>query len=408
MTRAIEKRERTRVLVLSRNYPNNVMDVLGTWARGQVRAIANYCDVKVISPVPYCPPLPGLPPAYTRFRAIERRLWDNRIESLHPRFIVGPGRTTETMEWLLYDLAIASTVRALRKEFPFDLVHAQFTYPDGVVATRVAKRYGVPAIITEQNLWGPWMNPRNLQRAIAAVRRSDRVIVLTRALKASVESFTGASDKITVIPNGVDASDFTLADNPSHFDPDQILFVGVVRPVKGVDVLLRALKLLADRGRATRLIVVGEAFYGSYQQEEGRLRQMTRDLGIADRVQFVGKKHPPELTRYMQQSAALVLPSHLESLGLVLVEALACGTPVVATRCGGPEDIVNEHVGVLVPPQDADALAAGIEQVLDRRATYDSVALREYALGKFGIDSVAARLHDVYTDVVSSTQRSGR
>ena len=108
----------------------------------------------------------------------------------------------------------------------------------------------------------------------------------------------------------------------------------------------------------------------------------------------------------MQQSAALILPSRAESLGMVLVEALACGTPVVATRCGGPEDIVNEQVGILVPPEDPQALANGIEHVLDRQAAYDPVKLRTHALENFGLQSVGDRLADVYEEAVRQSRNS--
>ena len=86
---------------------------------------------------------------------------------------------------------------------------------------------------------------------------------------------------------------------------------------------------------------------------------------------------------------------------MVVVEALACGTPVVATRCGGPEEIITtDRVGVLVPPEDPEALARGIEQALDRQPRYDPAELRAHALNRFGVDSVAARVNQVYEETV--------
>lgn len=399
---------RIRVLVLSRNYPNNVMDVLGLWVRGQVRAAAKFCDLKVVSPVPYCPPLPRLAESFTRFRRVERRRCDRGIESFHPRFLSGHGLATHRIEWLLYDVAIRKTVNAIHRQFPFDLIHAHFTYPDGVVAARLARRYGVPFVITEHNLWGPWMNefPSVVRRTIWAARQSACHIAVSEAARSRIEEFAGTLTRSVVIPVPVDPTEFTLPTDPEAFDPDQILFVGAVRPVKGVDVLLQALRRLVDRGRATRLTIVGDAFYSAYRREENRLRELTAQLGLGTRVEFVGKKRPPELTRTIQQSALLVLPSRMESLGLVLAESLACGTPVVATRCGGPEDIVNDRVGVLVPPGDPEALAEGIAHVLDNRRRYDPAELRRHALGKFGIESVGERLRQVYEEVLGTGSMS--
>jgi glycosyltransferase involved in cell wall biosynthesis len=391
-----------RVLVLSRSYPNNVLELLGLWVQALVRQSSQFCEVKVISPVPYCPPLPGMPEDYARFRRVSARRWDGDIEVRHPRFVVGPGYSTHRLEARLYYAGIRKTVAELRRDFPFDLIHAHFTNPDGVVGARLARRYGVPVVITEQNPWGPWMSqyPTVCRDAVWAARESARHIAISEAVRKTIEQFAGKRENLVVIPDGVDGSVFKMAPPGQGRVPDQLLFVGAIRPVKGVDVLLRAMRLLADCGRAAKLVLIGEAFYGPYRREELRLQRMTAELNLQDRVRFAGKQPFPELVRQMQQSAALVLPSRAESLGMVLVEALACGTPVVATRCGGPEDIVNDGVGVLVPPEDPEALAYGIEHVLTHAGKYDPARLRAHALEKFGLEAVGERLEQVYREAV--------
>jgi glycosyltransferase involved in cell wall biosynthesis len=204
-----------------------------------------------------------------------------------------------------------------------------------------------------------------------------------------------------VIPDAVDGSVFTLATNGAPRRQDQLLFVGAIREVKGVDVLVRALRLLADRGRDVRLRLVGEGHFQRYAQDQEQVRALTAELGLTDRVEFVGRKPLAELVEEIQQSSLLVLPSRAESLGMVLVEALACGTPVVATRCGGPEDIVDERVGELVPPEDPPALAAGIERALDRREEFDANALRAHALDRFGVESVTGRYAELYRQMLA-------
>jgi glycosyltransferase involved in cell wall biosynthesis len=384
------------------------MELLGLWVQGLVRQSAQFCEVKVISPVPYCPPFPQIPENYSRFRRVMRGRWDDRVEILHPRFLAGPGYSTHSIEWLLYDAAIRRSVATMRKDFPFELVHAHSVYPDGVVAARLGQRYGVPVVITEQNLWRPWMDlyPSVRHRAIWAARQSAVQIAVSQAVRETIESYTGHLPQLTVIPDGVDGSVFSLPEDDANRGRDQILFVGAIRPVKGVDILLQAVRVLAGRGLNLNLILIGEAYYGRYRQEELRLRKLTAELDLQDRVRFAGKRLSVELARQMQQSAALILPSRAESLGMVLVEALACGTPVVATRCGGPEDIVNEQVGILVPPEDPEALANGIEHVLDHQADYDPVKLRAHALENFGLESVGARLADVYHKAMLQSRRS--
>jgi glycosyltransferase involved in cell wall biosynthesis len=306
------------------------------------------------------------------------------------------------LEWAMYYLAVRGLVRRLHRRFPFDLIHAHFTYPDGVAGAQLARRYGVPLIITEQVRWRPWMDnyPGVRCRALQAIHQSTFPIAISSMVRDSITHFTGELPSLRVIPDGVDGSVFTLPPSDVRRLADQVLFVGVVRPVKGVDILLRAMRLLVERGNRARLLIVGGCFYENYRREDDRLRQMARDLGLQSHVQFVGEKPLADLVRHMQESAVLVLPSRAESFGQVLVEALACGTPVVATRCGGPEDIVNEEVGVLVPPENPESLAHGIEHVLNHPTRYSPVKLRDYVLRRFSWDKIAQDTAVLYREAV--------
>jgi glycosyltransferase involved in cell wall biosynthesis len=351
-----------------------------------------------------------MPENYSRFRRVTKRRWDGEIEVFHPRFLLGPDYSTHQIESLLYEASVRRLATRLRREFPFNLIHAHFTYPDGVVAARLGQHFGVPVVITEQNPWGPWLNKYAVVRrkSIWAARQSACEIAISTAVRKTIENYAGILPQLTVIPDGVDASVFKLPDGETGRLRDQLLFVGAVRPVKGVDILLRALRLLADHGRTLKLVLVGEAFYGAYKQEELRLRKLTGELNLNDAVRFAGKLPFPDLVQEMQRSAALVLPSRAESLGMVLVESLACGTPVVSTRCGGPEDIVNEEVGYLAPPEDPEALAKGIEHVLDHAAAYNPAKLRAYALEHFGLESVGRRIAQVYDRVTRQSAAAAR
>jgi teichuronic acid biosynthesis glycosyltransferase TuaC len=393
---------RPKVLILSKSYPNKVFDVQGLWVENQVRYSASFCEPKVISPVQYCPPLPGLPEYYTRLRTIPHKCQTNGVEVFHPRYLVGPGYSLHSIESAAYYFSTRALAQRLRREFPFDLIHAHFTYPDGVAAVRLGKRFGVPVIITEQNPWGPWMNENAIvrRRSIWAARECTFQIAISKAVRQSIVRLAGESEKLRVIPDAVDGSVFALAAKEASPVANQIVFVGAIRPVKGVDVLIRSLRLLADRGRRVKLVLVGESFYKRYQKEYNRLQQMAGDLELQDQICFAGKQPLTELVRTIQESALLVLPSHAESFGMVLVEALACGTPVVATKCGGPEDIVNDHVGALVPPDDPESLARAIGNVLDRRREFDPAKLRSYALENFGLESVGLRVAGLYHEAL--------
>jgi glycosyltransferase involved in cell wall biosynthesis len=325
------------------------------------------------------------------------------VEVFHPRFLVGPGYLLRSFESLTYYWGVGPLVSRLRQSFPFDLIHAHFVYPDGVVAARLGKRYGVPVVITEQAPWLSWMEKsgRVRRQSLEAVRDSAFVVAVSRAVRDSIERLAGTAGQLRIIPNAVDDATFTPAPERGRAGEGQILFVGIFRFVKGLDVLLSAIRQLLERGRRLKLVVVGESFYRSYRREEERLRRMVPELGLERSVAFVGPKSPEEVARYMQASDLVVLPSRAESFGQVLVEALACGTPVVATRCGGPEDIVNDGVGVLVEPENPEALARGIEYVLERRGVYDPARLRAYAVENFGMQSVGRRIAELYQEALA-------
>jgi glycosyltransferase involved in cell wall biosynthesis len=151
-----------------------------------------------------------------------------------------------------------------------------------------------------------------------------------------------------------------------------------------------------------KLVVVGGGIYRDYSTQEMELQALARKLGILNNVEFVGIKAPHEVAQYMRESELLVLSSRTETFGAVLVEALACGIPVVATKCGGPEDFVNESVGRLVPKEDPDALASGILEVLSDRQRFDPLKLRDYAVKNFSWEQIARRTIDLYGKAIQN------
>lgn len=391
-----------KVLVIARSYPNNVLSGLGLWVKRLVSQCAETNEIKVISPVPYCPPLRGFP-EYTRFRRIARRNTDNGVEVFHPRFIVGPGRSIYATEAISYYLGVRRQADKIREGFKFDIIHAHFTYPDGVAAAMLGRRYGVPVVVTEHAPWMPnWMDRSAVVRrqAIWAARQSVFQIAVSKSVRDTIAHFTGEPEKIRVIHCGVDGSAFVAPEESRSGPRDQILFVGFINFNKGIDVLLEAMRKLVSRRPGVKLLLAGGGFYNNTKRQEAHLRRLAQDLEASGHVQFLGHQPPDEVARLMRGSALLVLPSRAESFGAVLVEALACGTPVVATRCGGPQDIVNEEVGLLVPPGDSVALASAIERVLENTTGYIPAVLRAYALENFSWERIAQQTSELYKEAI--------
>lgn len=399
----MRENQRPRVLILSRNYPNSVTPFLGLWVEGLVQHLAKHCDIKVVAPTPYCPPLTGFT-GFTKFRSIEKEINISGVDVFHPRFLTGPGYSTYNFESNLYFRSVVYTVDQIRESFSFDIIHANFSYPDGVVAAKLSERYGVPFIITEHASWIPWMDnyPRVRQKALWAAERCAFHLAVSNFTKETIAHFTKDTQRLRVIPNGVDSEVFRSLRPDEQPNLEQILCVGVTRHVKGIDVLLHAMKPIAKIKPKLKLIIIGGGFNRDYLVEETKLRVMSKELGLSRNVEFAGFKPPNEVARYMRESALLVLPSRRETFATVLIEALACGTPVVATDCGGPRDIVNEKVGLLVPVEDSKALASSVLTIIDRHGSYDRHNIREYAIRNFSWDLIAHKIIALYHDAVVS------
>jgi teichuronic acid biosynthesis glycosyltransferase TuaC len=392
---------RLQVLVLARNYPNNVMPTLGIWTQRLVLSSSRVVDPTVIAPVPYAPPFLPIE-AFNRFRRVAPRRREAGYDVLHPRVPFPPGYALHRFEAALIWPLVRRLADRLHEERRFDLIHAHFIYPDGILAARLGRRYGLPVVTTEGAPWRPWFDdyPAVRTQVLQALPSIRMVLPVSTWLERNIVDAVGGRVTTRVVHNVVDEAVFTPSETDSSWDPDQVLFVGVVRRVKGLDILVRAFATLASRRPTLRLLVVGGAFYRGYQRDEDEVRRLVGELGLAGRIRFAGQSSPAEVATAMRRSALLVVPSRRETFSSVSAEAIACGTPVVATRCGGPEDIITPENGRLVPTEDPEALARAIDEMLKLRAQFDRRALHADMVARFGIQVTAARLAKVYGDVL--------
>ena len=172
---------------------------------------------------------------------------------------------------------------------------------------------------------------------------------MSRSVRDMIAQCTGSSERIRVVPNGVDGSVFTQARPDARHDPNQILFVGFPNHNKGLDILFHAMRQLWQRRPLARLLLVGGTFYRHPRRQEEALRRLARELELGDRVRFLGPQPPHEVARLMRQSALLVLPSRAESFGAVLVEASLAARPFWRRAAGGPRTSSRMRSAFLFP-----------------------------------------------------------
>jgi glycosyltransferase involved in cell wall biosynthesis len=288
----------------------------------------------------------------------------------------------------------------LHRRRPLDVIHLH-DRPPYLGATSASERLGPPVIYTAHSCFGarsergrllPLTLERLMEREIA--RAGTPIIAVSRWIADGMVKLGADPRRLRVIPNGVDSGVFPYRGGDGR-QPDEILFVGRLDYEKGVDVLLRAMARLGSEP-AVCLRIVGEG------EQAGRLRELMRDLGLGGRVEFCGRLYGADLVAAYHRAAVCVLPSRAEPFGLVMLEAMACGTPFIGSAAGGIAEVVrSEQTGLLVPPGDPDALAAAIARLLGDRQLARRLAEQARCMveREYPWREIAARTRGVYDEL---------
>jgi D-inositol-3-phosphate glycosyltransferase len=263
----------------------------------------------------------------------------------------------------------------------YDLIHAHY-WLSGAVALPLRERWGAPVVQMFHTLGrlkndaARTLEDREPELRIAEEARimeaTDRIVAASPVESEYLARYHGVDRRrIAVVPCGVDTELFrpgsqTEARAALDLPPRPVvLYVGRIAPVKGLDTLLDAVARLRDRGRALQLLIVGGDADEPLDGHEAELRRRAERLRVGDRVRFLGARTQPVLRTYYVAADVTVLPSHYESFGMVALEAMACASPVIASRVGGLVTTVRDGVtGYLVADGDVDGLAARIEALL--------------------------------------------
>lgn len=372
-----------RVVTVTTFFPNAADRQRAVFIENLVRAMMSRCRMDVVSPVPRVPPF-GNKPEWCAQRGIPREDSIEGIPVHHPRFVVVP--KLGLFSGLGYFLGILRTLRNLTRRGPL-VVHAHCAYPDAVGVALAARLLRIPYVVTAHgsdiNVYAE--RPSLRPQIRWALRHAAGVVAVSGPLESKIRTLIGdAPVPLVRIPcAGVDAKLFAPRLMPVArqalglpLQGGLVLFVGQLVPIKGVEFLLDAWIQLAREGRLDAddlLCLVGD---GPLRQS---LEARARAGGIADRIRFVGMVPQTDVARWVAAASLLCLPSRNEGTPNVVVEALASGVPVVASRVGGIPDLVREgESGLLVPPGDVPALSAALARGLganwDSRSIAASVA----------------------------------
>lgn len=315
--------------------------------------------------------------AIPKFHRFNRKLWEKDIMRLLEIYISYYGRP--------------------------HIIHAHSIIWAGVVAQKISLMYDIPFIITEHrgrfvdnnviagNLLNDWQTPY----ISTAVNSASKIIAVSSSMVSKIKKYSSDSGlKIEVIPNMVDTDFFVPSLKRIESMNFKIVTIAGLTYIKGLDVLVKAVGKLDSLGYNVTLEIGGEG------EELQNIKQLIANLSLSRRIKILGKLSREKVKEVLEYADLFVLPSRVEAFGVVLIEALSMGLPVVSTNSGGPSDIIQEFCGVLVKPDNVNELTDAIKYILDNYDKYEKDKIRSYAIANYSKKAIATKIVDVYNSIL--------
>lgn len=392
------------ILVLTTLYPNNIQHRHGIFIENRVKELVKRypeAKVKVIAPVPYFPawlPIKG----YKQYSDVVRQETRSDIEVLHPQYFVIPKIGMNITPHFLYRTCLASIAEIQENGFAIDVIDSHYFYPDGVVASWVGEKLNIPVMVTAR---GSDINviPDNRiarKRIVKALTNIQASAAVSQALADEMIKLAPLAKAPVVLRNGVDLDlfhpDAVKPKLPFTIESDEklILSVGNLVELKGHHLVIEALSSL-DK---VKLIIIGEGVM------KAELKQLVVKINVQERVFFTGNIQQHELPGYYAVADALVLASSREGMPNVLLESLACGTPVIATNVGGSSEVITQgDIGELLSERNAECIAEALKITFYKNIT--SKIAREFS-HKLSWGSVIEQLFQLLSRITKAKLRN--
>jgi teichuronic acid biosynthesis glycosyltransferase TuaC len=380
-----------RLLTFSTLFPHAARPNHGIFVENRLRHLlaSREASSVVVAPVPWFPSRSGRFGDWALNARAPAEEMRHGMRVMHPRFPVLPKVGMSVAPWLLYRTMVPVVARLLAEGQRFDAIDAHYVYPDGVAATWLGRRFGLPVVMTARgtdvNLIPRYLVPRRLIQG--AIRDASAIVAVSAALKQVLMGLGAPDAKVTVLRNGVETglfcppADRVAARAALGLRGPTLISVGGLIERKGHHRTIEAMRQLPEFG----LVIAGEG------PERERLAGLIGTLGLGDRVRLLGPVPHVELPGLYGAADASVLASSREGWANVLLESMACGTPVVAADIwGNPEVVRAPAAGVIYEPNTPDGIAAGVRRLFS--ALPDRGATRAYAEGFSWDETTAGQL----------------
>lgn len=283
----------------------------------------------------------------------------------------------------------------VKKEGKVDIIHAQSSFWGGISAAYVAKKYNIPFIITEHSSFNTAVYSKESYKdfILNSYKSSDTLIAVSNSLKKELKDLTKRDD-IKVISNLINLEDFKVETKKENSDNFTFFTLAYLEGDKGMNTLIKSFKEHLLKNKNSKLIIGGEG------SQRSSLEKLAKDLNIEDKVMFKGNLSRENVALEMNSCDAFVLASNYETFGVVYIEALACGKPIIGTKNGGAEYIITSQNGLLVDKKDEKALEEALTYLKNNIDKYNSEKIKEYCKEKYSEKVIANKIINEYKDLL--------
>ncbi|MGN0027862.1 MAG: glycosyltransferase [Clostridium sp.] len=275
-----------------------------------------------------------------------------------------------------------------------DILHVQSALYGGLVAREIKKKFNIPYVVTEHSsaVLQSILRNHDIPMLKKVYNDADYIISVGGALKKAIGKYTDKS--IEVIPNIVDIDRFSI-DSSKRNKGFTFISISHLKENKNIDLTIKALKEVLKEYNYAKLLVIGDG------PEKENLMNLSKELKISSNIEFIGAVNRKDLNEYINRANAFVLPSKYETFGIAYIEALACGLPIITTKCGGPEDFFSEEIGYMISNQDKEELSKAMKYIINNINKFNPNKLREYVKCRFSKDVISNRIIEVYSKILS-------
>nr|WP_207730335.1 glycosyltransferase family 4 protein [Clostridium botulinum] len=381
----MKRGEIVNILILANWYPNKNNPINGIFIKDQVRALME-AGLKPIVFFPYDNSIKrgkllfNIEEGISTYRCNTDYLQSFKKSKINSLLL--------SYKWLKY----------IVKKEKINLIHAHVCYTAGILCSIFKRFNNIPYIITEHRSDIVNFSKKSYNRFISkyAYKRAEKVITVSKFLANELKNL-GYKFNEEIIGNEVDIKEYSLSDTRNNSDVVKILFIGSMaeNEIKGLQYFIPALAKYMKKNNNIEMTFIGNGI------NRVKYEKMCEDLNIKNKCKFLGTIDKQDIPIYIKRNDFLVLPSIKETFGCVLIEAMACGKPVLATKSGGPNEFVNNNVGILVEPKNEKALEEGIDLIINRYDTFDPEYIRKYVVDNYSYNIIGQKIRKVYDDILN-------